>query len=194
MASNRKDAALVRSESAQGASNPEARTVSQPVSQPQPAAAPRTGVVGELMREFTRRERLVLMLRYTEELTVAEIAAVLEIATNEVERMLESIAERVRRVLASTAGGASVCITDAMTRDVELLLHGDRAAPGREPEFARLLVDEHDPVDGPRARGERGLRWPASACRSGEAVLPASGRGARPCGAGGAVGSGAFAG
>lgn len=104
MASNRKDAALVRSESAQGASNPEACTVSQPASQPQPAAAPRTGVVGELMREFTRRERLVLMLRYTEELTVAEIAAVLEIATNEVERMLESIAERVRRKIAPAFG------------------------------------------------------------------------------------------
>jgi DNA-directed RNA polymerase specialized sigma subunit len=56
--------------------------------------------VNELTRELTRRERLVLMLRYTEELTVHEIAAVLEIATTEVERMLESIAERVRRRLA----------------------------------------------------------------------------------------------
>ena len=57
-------------------------------------------IVNELTRELTRRERLVLMLRYTEELTVHEIAAVLEIATTEVERMLESIAERVRRRLA----------------------------------------------------------------------------------------------
>ena len=56
-------------------------------------------VVAELIRELTRRERLVLMLRYTEELTVAEIAAVLEIAVAEVERMLENIAERVRRRL-----------------------------------------------------------------------------------------------
>ena len=110
MASNRKDAALVRPESAQRASSPEAPTLSQSATQsvrsaePQPAPAPRTGVVGELMREFTRRERLVLMLRYTEELTVAEIAAVLEIATNEVERMLESIAERVRRKIAPAFG------------------------------------------------------------------------------------------
>lgn len=57
----------------------------------------RDGIAAELIRELTRRERLVLMLRYTEELTVAEIAAVLEIATAEVERMLESISERVRR-------------------------------------------------------------------------------------------------
>ena len=57
-------------------------------------------VVAELIRELTRRERLVLMLRYTEELTVHEIAAVLEIATTEVERMLDSIAERVRRRVA----------------------------------------------------------------------------------------------
>ncbi|MFM7261473.1 MAG: sigma factor-like helix-turn-helix DNA-binding protein [bacterium] len=66
------------------------------------AAAPtRHGyVVADLIRELTRRERLVLMLRYTEELTVHEIAAVLEIATTEVERMLDSIAERVRRRIA----------------------------------------------------------------------------------------------
>lgn len=57
----------------------------------------RDGIVSELIRELTRRERLVLMLRYTEELTVAEIAAVLEIAVTEVERMLENISERVRR-------------------------------------------------------------------------------------------------
>lgn len=56
-------------------------------------------VVREITRELTRRERLVLMLRYTEELTVHEIAAVLEIAVTEVERMLESITERVRRRL-----------------------------------------------------------------------------------------------
>ena len=69
----------------------------------------RTGrehVVSELIRELTRRERLVLMLRYTEELTVAEIAAVLEIAATEVERMLESITERVRRRVQPTYGRA----------------------------------------------------------------------------------------
>jgi RNA polymerase sigma factor (sigma-70 family) len=64
------------------------------------------GLVSELIRELTRRERLVLMLRYTEELTVAEIAAVLEIAATEVERMLESIAERVRRRVQPTYGRA----------------------------------------------------------------------------------------
>jgi RNA polymerase sigma factor (sigma-70 family) len=62
------------------------------------------GVVADLSRELTRRERLVVMLRYTEELTVAEIAAVLEIAATEVERMLESIAERVRRRIKPTYG------------------------------------------------------------------------------------------
>lgn len=99
MASNRKDAALVRSESASAASNLGETATSQAPSAGG-VAPPRTGVVGELMREFSRRERLVLMLRYTEELTVAEIAAVLEIAATEVERMLESIAERVRRKIA----------------------------------------------------------------------------------------------
>jgi RNA polymerase sigma factor (sigma-70 family) len=63
----------------------------------EPRMGSRDGVVAELIRELTRRERLVLMLRYTEELTVAEIAAVLEVAATEVERMLESITERVRR-------------------------------------------------------------------------------------------------
>jgi DNA-directed RNA polymerase specialized sigma subunit len=46
------------------------------------------------------------MLRYTEELTVAEIAVVLEIAATEVERMLESISERVRRRVQPTYGRA----------------------------------------------------------------------------------------
>ena len=69
-----------------------------------PSHARHGNVVSELIRELTRRERLVLMLRYTEELTVHEIAAVLEIATTEVERMLESIAERVRRKLTPVYG------------------------------------------------------------------------------------------
>ena len=69
------------------------------LAQTSPSQARNGNVVSELIRELTRRERLVLMLRYTEELTVHEIAAVLEIATTEVERMLESIAERVRRKL-----------------------------------------------------------------------------------------------
>ena len=59
--------------------------------------ASRAALVTELLRELTRRERLVLALRYTEELTVA---AVMEIAATEVERMLESITERARRRLA----------------------------------------------------------------------------------------------
>lgn len=66
----------------------------------------REHLVSELIRELTRRERLVLMLRYTEELTVSEIAAVLEIAATEVERMLESITERVRRRVQPTYGRA----------------------------------------------------------------------------------------
>jgi RNA polymerase sigma factor (sigma-70 family) len=60
----------------------------------------RAAVITDILRELTRRERLVLALRYTEELTVAEIAAVMEIAATEVERMLDSIGERVRRRLA----------------------------------------------------------------------------------------------
>lgn len=66
--------------------------------------ASRAALVTELLRELTRRERLVLALRYTEELTVTEIAAVMEIAATEVERMLESISERVRRRLAPVYG------------------------------------------------------------------------------------------
>ena len=64
----------------------------------------RSVLITEILRELTLRERLVLALRYTEELTVHEIAAVLEIATTEVERMLESIAERVRRKLTPVYG------------------------------------------------------------------------------------------
>ncbi|MEY5033051.1 MAG: Sigma-70, region 4 [Planctomycetota bacterium] len=59
----------------------------------------RAALITDILRELTRRERLVLALRYTEELTVAEIAAVMEIAATEVERMLDSIGERVRRRL-----------------------------------------------------------------------------------------------
>ncbi|MEY4117415.1 MAG: Sigma-70, region 4 [Planctomycetota bacterium] len=61
---------------------------------------PRTALISELLKELTRRERLVLALRYTEELTINEIAAVMEIAVTEVERMLDSISERVRRRIA----------------------------------------------------------------------------------------------
>jgi hypothetical protein len=70
-------------------------------SEASPAAQPALAadLTRDLVKELSRRERLVLMLRYTEELTVAEIAAVLEIAVTEVERMLENIAERVRRRL-----------------------------------------------------------------------------------------------
>jgi DNA-directed RNA polymerase specialized sigma subunit len=64
----------------------------------------RTALISELLKELTRRERLVLALRYTEELTVLEIAAVMEIAVTEVERMLDSISERVRRRLAPMYG------------------------------------------------------------------------------------------
>jgi len=71
------------------------------------ATAPATDLTNELVKELSRRERLVLMLRYTEELTVAEIAAVLEIAVAEVERMLENIAERVRRRLQPVYGRAA---------------------------------------------------------------------------------------
>ena len=41
--------------------------------------ASRAAVITDILRELSRRERLVLALRYTEELTVTEIAAVMEI-------------------------------------------------------------------------------------------------------------------
>ncbi len=67
-------------------------------SEVRPGSAPsRAPLVRDLIAELSRRERLVLMLRYTEELTIAEIAAVLEMAVTEVERVLFSVAERVRR-------------------------------------------------------------------------------------------------
>ncbi|MFN9075994.1 MAG: sigma factor-like helix-turn-helix DNA-binding protein [bacterium] len=100
--SNRKDAIAL----SQGAKQRES-AVQRDLSRDQHDLRPsRESVVSDLIRELTRRERLVLMLRYTEELTVAEIAAVLEIAATEVERMLESITERVRRRVQPTYGRA----------------------------------------------------------------------------------------
>ena len=97
--SDRKDA-IAQSE------GPAKRDAGSLSGQAQEGRTGREHVVSELIRELTRRERLVLMLRYTEELTVAEIAAVLEIAATEVERMLESITERVRRRVQPTYGRA----------------------------------------------------------------------------------------
>ncbi len=87
------------------ARRPEGSGAGRAVEAAQPA--PATDLTRELVKELSRRERLVLMLRYTEELTVAEIAAVLEIAVAEVERMLENIAERVRRRLQPMYGRPS---------------------------------------------------------------------------------------
>lgn len=67
----------------------------------------RAALISELLKELTRRERLVLALRYTEDLTIIEIAAVMEIAVTEVERMLDSISERVRRRIAPIYGRSS---------------------------------------------------------------------------------------
>ena len=64
----------------------------------------RTTVLRDLLTELTLRERLVLGLRYVDDLTVAEIAAVLEVAATEVERILDSVSERVRRRLTPTYG------------------------------------------------------------------------------------------
>ena len=65
---------------------------------------PRATVLRDLLTELTLRERLVLGLRYVDDLTVAEIAAVLEVAATEVERILDSVSERVRRRLTPTYG------------------------------------------------------------------------------------------
>lgn len=85
------------------AANPATTNVSNPTpvkGSLSESVSARAAVITEILRELTRRERLVLALRYTEELTIAEIAAVMEIAVTEVERMLDSISERVRRRLA----------------------------------------------------------------------------------------------
>ncbi len=59
--------------------------------------------VAEVLRSladgFTRTERLVLMLRYTEDLTVKEIAAVLELAQTEVEKTLAHVRAHVAKRL-----------------------------------------------------------------------------------------------
>ncbi len=55
-----------------------------------------TQILRSIAAEFSRTERLVLMLSYTEELTVKEVAAVLELATSEVEGILARIRRHVR--------------------------------------------------------------------------------------------------
>ncbi len=55
-----------------------------------------TQILRSLAAEFSRTERLVLMLSYTEELTVKEVAAVLELAQSEVESTLARIRRHVR--------------------------------------------------------------------------------------------------
>lgn len=58
-----------------------------------------TQILKSLAVEFTRTERLVLMLSYTEELTVKEVAAVLELAQGEVEKILGRVRKQVSKRL-----------------------------------------------------------------------------------------------
>lgn len=57
--------------------------------------------VRELASGLDRNERLVVALRYTEDLSVAEIAAITRIAASDVQRHLDAAATRVKSALAS---------------------------------------------------------------------------------------------
>jgi len=54
----------------------------------------------ELAESFTPRERLVVALRYCDDLTVAEIATVLDLPEDEVWRIHADVVRRVRLALA----------------------------------------------------------------------------------------------
>ncbi|MFZ9692170.1 MAG: sigma factor-like helix-turn-helix DNA-binding protein [Phycisphaerales bacterium] len=58
-------------------------------------------LVRELASGLDRVERLVVSLRYTEDLSVAEIAAITRLAASDVQRHLDGAASRVKSALAS---------------------------------------------------------------------------------------------
>ena len=58
-------------------------------------------LVRELASVLDRNERLVIALRYTEDLSVAEIAAITRLAASDVQRHLDAAATRVKSALAS---------------------------------------------------------------------------------------------
>jgi DNA-directed RNA polymerase specialized sigma subunit len=58
-------------------------------------------LVRELASGLDRVERLVVSLRYTEDLSVAEIAAITRLAASDVQRHLDVAASRVKSALAS---------------------------------------------------------------------------------------------
>lgn len=57
-------------------------------------------LIRDLASGLDRTERLVVALRFTEELTVAEIASVTRLTAVEVQRTLDAAAARVRTALA----------------------------------------------------------------------------------------------
>jgi DNA-directed RNA polymerase specialized sigma24 family protein len=65
-------------------------------------------LVLRLIEGMSRQERLVVALRYVDELTVPEIAAVLRLPIDEIERVLADAAERVRSVTAAWLASPAV--------------------------------------------------------------------------------------
>jgi len=58
---------------------------------------------------LTQAERLVIMLRYAEELEFEEIASVLKVARSEIEEMHRSIVGRLQNAIASSEALAGAC-------------------------------------------------------------------------------------
>lgn len=69
-----------------------------------PTGAADTAFLRHLASMLSRVERLAVTLRYSEELTVAEIAAVMEMAPPEVQQHLDSAMHRIREAV---SGGAA---------------------------------------------------------------------------------------
>jgi DNA-directed RNA polymerase specialized sigma24 family protein len=62
-----------------------------------------TAFLRRLASMLSRVERLAVTLRYSEELTVAEIAAVMELAPPEVQQHLDSALHRIREAVSGSA-------------------------------------------------------------------------------------------
>lgn len=65
-------------------------------------------LVRELASGLDRIERLVVSLRYTEDLSVAEIAAITRLAASDVQRHLDAAATRVKSAIAARTTVASL--------------------------------------------------------------------------------------
>lgn len=75
-------------------------TTTHPISQ-QSAESPATSVIRDaILRDLTPSERLLVVLRYAEGLTLAEISAVLNMSQSQIEA-------RIERIIALLTGRAS---------------------------------------------------------------------------------------